>query len=196
MKCDVCFHHCDLQEGTRGYCRTRMLREGRNISLNYGVNKYADTFIEAYRNVNTRQSIVVGFQIPVFQWGINRNRLRIAQNSYETSKIERERRLREFENEIREAINNYNHSVKLWQTAERAYQLSQEQSAMLVRKFSLGKVSAYELTSAQDQQNSALQRYYSAIRDTYDSYFTLRTMALYDFKRNVELEEILVTKQF
>lgn len=167
-----------------------------NISLNYGVNKYADTFIEAYRNVNTRQSIVVGFQIPVFQWGINRNRLRIAKNSYETSKIERERRLREFENEIREAINNYNHSVKLWQTAERAYQLAQEQSAMLVRKFSLGKVSAYELTSAQDQQNSALQRYYSAIRDTYDSYFTLRTMALYDFKRNVELEEILVIKPF
>lgn len=163
-----------------------------NISLNYGVNKYADTFIEAYRNVNTRQSIVVGFQIPVFQWGINRNRLKIAKNSYETSKIERERRLREFENEIREAINNYNHSVKLWQTAERAYQLAQEQSAMLVRKFSLGKVSAYELTSAQNQQNTALQRYYSAIRDTYDSYFTLRTMALYDFKRNVKLEEILI----
>lgn len=167
-----------------------------NISLNYGVNKYADTFIEAYRNVNTRQSVVVGFQIPVFQWGINRNRLRIAKNSYETSKIERERRLREFENEIREAINSYNHSVKLWQTAERAYQLAQEQSAMLVRKFSLGKVSVYELTSAQSEQNNALQRYYSAIRDTYNSYFTLRTMALYDFKRNVELEEILVTKPF
>ena len=36
MKCDVCFHHCDLQEGKRGYCGTRMLREGRNVSLNYG----------------------------------------------------------------------------------------------------------------------------------------------------------------
>lgn len=166
-----------------------------NISLNYGVNKYADTFIEAYRNVNTRQSVVVGLQIPVFQWGINRNRLRIAKNNYETSKIERERRQREFENEIREAINNYNHSVKLWQTAERAYQLAQEQSAMLIKKFSLGKVSVYELTSAQSEQYNALQRYYSAIRDTYNNYFTLRTMALYDFRRNVELEEILVTKQ-
>ena len=167
-----------------------------NISLNYGVNKYADTFIEAYRNVNTRQSVVVGFQIPVFQWGINRNRLRIAKNSYETSKIEREKRLREFENEIREAINGYNHSVKLWQTAEKAYHLSQEQYAMLMKKSTLGKVSAYEITGAQDQQNNALQRYYSAIRDTYNSYFTLRSMTLYDFKRNVELEEILVTKQF
>lgn len=166
-----------------------------NISLNYGVNKYAETFIDAYRNVNMRQSVVVGFQIPVFQWGINRNRLRIAHNDYEASKIERERQQREFENEIHETINNYNHSVRLWQTAEKAYQLSQEQYAMLIRKFSLGKVSVYELISAQDEQNSALQHYYLTIKDTYVNYYTLRNMALYDFKQNVELEDILAIKQ-
>ena len=54
-----------------------------NISLNYGVNQYAENFIDAYRNGNTRQSIVVGFQIPVFQWGINKNRIQIAENNYE-----------------------------------------------------------------------------------------------------------------
>lgn len=166
-----------------------------NISLNYGVNKYAETFIDAYRNVNTRQSVVVEFKIPVFQWGINRNRLRIARNDYETSKIEREKRQREFENEIHETLINYNHSVRLWQTAEKAYQLSQEQYTMLVRKFSLGKVSVYELTNAQNEQNNAMQRYYSAIKDTYGNYFTLRNMALYDFKQNVELEDILAIKQ-
>lgn len=107
-----------------------------NVSLNYGVNQYADNFMDAYRNGNIRQSIVIGVQI-----------------------------------------------------AEKAYHLSQEQYRILIQKFSLGKVSVYELTAAQSDQNNAMQRYYSAIRDTYNSYFTLRTMALYDFKRNVELEE-------
>lgn len=161
-----------------------------NVSLNYGVNKYAERFIDAYRNVNTRQSIVVGFQIPVFQWGINRNRILIAKNNYETSKIERELRLHEFEKQIHEIVNNYNHSVKLWQTAERAYRLSQEQYTMLIQKFSLGKVSVYELTTAQNEQDNAMQHYYSAIRDTYSNYFTLRNMALFDFKNNKELEKI------
>lgn len=36
MKCGVCFHHCKLREGRPGYCGTRMLREGQNVSLNYG----------------------------------------------------------------------------------------------------------------------------------------------------------------
>ena len=114
-----------------------------NISLNYGINQYAERFAEAYRNGNTRQSVIVGFQIPAFQWGVNKNRIKIAENSYEASKIAQERQLREFENEVKENINSYNHSVKLWLTAEKAYKLSQEQYKMLIQKFSLGKVSIY-----------------------------------------------------
>lgn len=163
-----------------------------NISLNYGVNQYAETFVDAYRNGNIRQSVVVGFQIPVFQWGVNKNRIQIAENNYAASTLAIEKRMREFENEIKENAGNYNHSVKLWLTAEKAYKLSQEQYQMLVQKFSLGKVSVYELSTAQNDQNNAMQRYYAAIRDTYNSYFTLRGMALYDFKRGVELEQILL----
>lgn len=164
-----------------------------NISLNYGVNQYADNFMNAYRNGNTRQSIAIGFQIPVFQWGINKNRIKIAENNYEASKLNIDTRMREFENEIKENVNNYNHSVKLWLTAEKAYRLSQEQYRMLIQKFSLGKVSVYELTASQRDQSNAMQRYYNAIKDAYNSYFTLRTMTLYDFKKNIELDEIFIS---
>lgn len=75
-----------------------------NISLNYGVNQYAETFAEAYKNGNTRQSVVIGFQIPIFQWGVNKNRIKIAKNSFEASKILQERQKREFENEMKESI--------------------------------------------------------------------------------------------
>lgn len=163
-----------------------------NIVLNYGINQYAESFTEAYRHGNTQQSIMIGFQIPVFQWGVNKNRIRIAENSYKASVLAIDNQMREFENEIKKKINNYNHSVKLWSTAEKAYRLSQEQYRMLVRKFTLGKVSVYELTTAQNDQNNAMQRYYSAIKDSYDSYFTLRSLALYDFKRDMELEEIFI----
>lgn len=35
MKCPVCFHHCDLQEGKRGVCGARERRDGVITSLNY-----------------------------------------------------------------------------------------------------------------------------------------------------------------
>ena len=82
--------------------------------------------------------------------------------------------------------------MKLWLTAEKAYHLSQEQYRMLIRKFSLGKVSVYELATAQNEQYNTMQRYYYAIKETYNRYYTLRMIALYDYKKNVELEEIFI----
>lgn len=163
-----------------------------NIVLNYGMNQFAESFVEAYRHGNSQQSVVIGFQIPIFQWGINKNRIRIAENAYKASALTIDNQIREFENEIKEKISNYNHSIKLWITAEKAYNLSQQQYQMLMQKFTLGKISVYELTTAQNEQNNAMQRYYSAIKDSYDNYFSLRNLALYDFKRDMELEEIFI----
>lgn len=36
MKCEYCFHHCDLQENQIGFCQSRKNMNGKNISLNYG----------------------------------------------------------------------------------------------------------------------------------------------------------------
>ena len=35
-RCPICFHHCELSAGTRGYCGSRELRDGTIRSLNYG----------------------------------------------------------------------------------------------------------------------------------------------------------------
>lgn len=34
--CDLCFHHCRLEEGQVGACRARANRDGQIVSLNYG----------------------------------------------------------------------------------------------------------------------------------------------------------------
>lgn len=35
--CDVCFHHCVLREGRRGFCRARENRDGMNVCVNAGL---------------------------------------------------------------------------------------------------------------------------------------------------------------
>jgi predicted glycosyl hydrolase (DUF1957 family) len=51
----------------------------------------------------------------------------------------------------------------------------------------------YELTTAQQEQVTNMQRYYSAIRDVWSGYFALRMLTLYDFKQRQELTDILAT---
>lgn len=36
LTCELCFHHCRLEEGQTGFCRARGNRNGKIVSLNYG----------------------------------------------------------------------------------------------------------------------------------------------------------------
>ena len=138
-----------------------------SISLNYGLNQYAESFTAAYRNANKRQSISIGFQIPIWQWGINRNKRKIADNNYESSLIAVENSLREFRDDIKEYINTYNHSVCLWELSESSYNLAREQYIVAAKRFALGELSVYETTSARQKKNKNMQQDYSAMEDTY-----------------------------
>lgn len=163
-----------------------------NLSLSYGMNQHADNLVEAYHRGNSQQSFILGFQIPVFQWRISRNKIRMAQNTHQASLLSQYKGQQEFDDRIREKVNNYNHSVRLWLVAEKAYTISREQYQMSAREFTLGKVSVYELTSAQRDQNRGMKQYYTAIRDAYREYYHLRHMALYDWKSEKELEDIFL----
>ena len=33
--CDVCFHHCQIPEGRRGFCGARACRDGEVVPENY-----------------------------------------------------------------------------------------------------------------------------------------------------------------
>lgn len=166
-----------------------------NISLGYGVNQYAENLSDAYRRLNARQSVGVMVQIPVFQWGIGKNKVRMAENTYHSLLLERESKRKEFENQLIEKIDSYHSSLKQWLMAKRTYQLSLEQYRMVIKLFSLGKTSGYELYAAQNNQFSALTQYYSAIRQAYTNYYAIRTLALYDFKVGKELIQQFINRQ-
>ena len=163
-----------------------------NISLSYGLNQYAPTFSGAYRNPERRQTVGITLTIPAFQWGINHNKRRMADNSYNAEMIELEQAEAEFENEIKTLADDYNHARKTLDTAERVYMLSQKQYGLSVEKFGLGRISVYELFNAYSAQMSAMQKYYDSMNTLYTQYFSLRHATLYDFVGDRDLEAVLV----
>lgn len=161
-----------------------------NIKISYGLNQYSDHFLDAYKNPDYTQRVMIGIQIPIFQWGINRNKIRIAKNNYQNSMIEINQAEVNFDNNIKDIVGDYNHNMNLWFVAAKSYQLSQEQYILLAQKFHSGKVSVYELASAQQEQYSAMQKYYSAIQNAWNSFCVLRKNTLFDFSKQIELKDL------
>lgn len=163
-----------------------------NINFNLGMNQYASVFADAYKNPASQQSLTIGLQIPVFQWGINKNSLKIAQNNYEISMMEIDREYVLFYNDLKEQVNNYNHDVNLMNIAKSSYELVLRQYDVSVDKFDLGKISVYELGIAQKEVFTSMNQYYTSVKEVWDGYYRLRNTTLIDFAENRELTEILL----
>ncbi len=166
-------------------------RFNANINVSYGLNQYAERFSGAYRKPDYSQGVMVGFQIPVFQWGINRNKLQIAKNNYRNAMLALEEEVADYENNLQDKVSTYNHGVKLYFLSQRSYRLAQEQYEILSAKFRYGKVSIYEITSARKELYETLKTYTSAIQTVWNQFFVLRKVTLYDFMLQRELMEIL-----
>lgn len=162
------------------------------LSFNYGSNQYAETLKGAYSHPNSRQAISVGFSIPAFQWGINRNKRRIADNEYESTLLELQNSQSNFEEQVKTQINTYNYTINLYYLAENRYRLAQEQYRLAIEKFALDKASVYELVSASERQYTIMKEYYVATKSLFIGYYALRHLALYDFVLEKKLEELFI----
>lgn len=156
-------------------------RFNANISLNFGLNQYAKTLIKVYRHLNQRQTISVSLSVPVFQWGINHNKLKIAQNEYETILLEQDYAIDNFKEEIHDNVYGYNMSRTVMDAAIKKYELSARQYSFAALKFNNGKIAAIELTNANREYLQAKQNYISVLKELFTQYYKIQHLALHDF---------------
>ena len=168
-------------------------RFNADISLSYGLNQYATTFQDAYHQPDRQQAASVTLSIPVFQWGITQNKLRIAQNEYDAVLIGQESALRDFKKEIQDYVFDYNMNRGLIEVADQKYHLSAQQYLFACQKFKLGKMAAIELTNANKDFMQAKQNYISVLNSLFISYYKIRHISLHDFIEDKDLMDLIQT---
>lgn len=161
------------------------------LTLDYGVNQYASRFRDAYRHPETQQAVGVTLALPVFQWGINRNRRRIAENNYQLQEIAVEQRRREFRDQVAQTVAAYNSALARHALAARSYRLAQENYQMLVRHFAMARTTVSELIEARRTLFAHQEEYGQVLRTLYAAYFDVKTLTLYDFQRRRDVSECL-----
>lgn len=179
-----------IQAEYERYSNKLQTRFNGSVSLSYGLNQYATTIANAYRHPDERQAVSVTLSIPIFQWGISRNKRVMADNDYKSAMLKLDESESEFENSIRKQTNSYNMSRNNFLTAQRSLELSKEQYRLATTRFMAGKISVYELTQVFDSQQSALNSYFSAVQQVFVQYYGLRHLALYDFVQGRTLSDI------
>lgn len=162
----------------------------RSIDLfaSIGYSGQDQTLAESYRGLRDNQIIQVGVKIPILDWGKRRGQVKVAQSNREVvqSKIRQEQM--NFNQNIFLLVEHYNNQAAQLKIAYEADQIARQRYKISVETFLIGKISTLDLNDAQNAKDDARQKYISEMYAYWYYYYQIRSLTLWDFRKNAELE--------
>lgn len=162
----------------------------RSIDLfaSVGYTGQNQEFSAAYKDLLDNQIVQVGVKIPILDWGKRRGKVRVAKSNREVvlSRIRQEQM--DFNQDIFLLVANFNNQAQQLDIAEEADIIAEKRYRTSVETFMIGRISTLDLNDAQNSKDEARQKHISELYYYWYYFYQLRSLTLWDFERNTELE--------
>ncbi len=152
-----------------------------------GLNKTANDFSAVYRHLQDNEIVGMTLSMPVFDWGVRKGRVRVAQSNLELAKTQVEQAQEAYVQNLHQQVVQFSFQSDLCQTSMRAQDISRERYEITKKRFEAGTVSVTELNTAMQEQESAKSQYISQLQLFWTSYYTLRKATLYDWTTKTDI---------
>ncbi len=160
-------------------------KAGRGIQLTLhgeiGFTQSANTFVNAYRRLNDNEVVGLTLSLPIFDWGVSKGKVRMAQAELELAKTKNEQTHLDYVQELKKKVMQFNVQPQQCRNALRAQEIAEERYDITKKRFETGSVSVTELNTAQQELESAKMQYISLLQTFWTDYYTLQKSTLYDW---------------
>ena len=162
---------------------------GLQLTLNgqIGFSQTGSTFSAAYSHLRDNEVVGLTLSLPIFDWGVSRGRVRMAQAQLEVVKTRLEQSHIDYVEELRRKVMQFNMQPALCRDAMRAQEIAEERYGITYKRFEAGAVSVTDLNTAQQEMESAKAQYISQLRTFWNDYYTLQKSTLYDWVRGTDI---------
>lgn len=157
------------------------------LSSEIGFNKTSDTFKGAYGNLRDNEVIGLSLSLPIFDWGVSKGQVRVAEAELELANLEVEQARVEYVEDIRRQVMQFACQAEQCRTAKRAEEISAERYDISKRRFEEGTITVTDLNTALQESETARAQYINQLQTYWTDYYTLRRATLFDWQRNIKL---------
>lgn len=142
----------------------------------------------SYGKFRDNQIVQIGVKIPILDWGKRRGKVRVAKSNREVvlSKIRQEQM--DFNQDIFLLVEHFNNQAQQLSIANEADKIAQQRYKTSIETFLIGKINTLDLNDAQTSKDEARQKHISELYWYWYYFYQLRSLTLWDFQRNDELE--------
>lgn len=167
-------------------------KAGRGLQLTLhgevGFTQSANTFPKAYQHLNDNEIIGLTLSLPIFDWGVSKGKVRMAQSQLEVTKTKNEQEHLDYVQDLRKKVIMFNTQPSQCKDALRAQDIAEQRYEITRKRFENGAVSVTELNTAQQELESAKRQYISNLQTFWTDYYTLQKSTLYDWIHLSDIE--------
>jgi len=162
---------------------------GLNADLfaSYGISGRDETLSNMYGNTVDQQSIRVGFEIPIVDWGRQKSRVKTAEANLTLEEYTIRLDEINFDEAIFTQVKQFEMLKEQVAISERADFVAQKRYDIARNRYLIGKISITDLNLALRDKDDAKRAYIQSLRDFWTAYYNLRLLTLYNFETNQRL---------
>ena len=163
---------------------------GLNTSLfaTYGRSRSSEYFSDVYNQPDKSQRFSMGLNVPIVDWGRSKGRISMAESNREVALATIKQERLDFEMDIFQSVMEFNLQASQVKNSAKADTVAQLGYNVTFQRFLIGKIDVIKLNIASTDQENARISYLNRLRDYWTSYFRLRSLTLFDFENNAQLQ--------
>ncbi|MEJ2881744.1 TolC family protein [Pedobacter sp. GR22-6] len=158
-----------------------------NLFATFGLSNRATDIPGIYRDPVDQQSLRIGFQIPIVDWGRSAARIKTAEANKKLTEYSVALQETNFDQEIYTQVRQFSMIREQMQGNILADQTAQERYGIAKQRYLLGDLSITDLNIALQEKDQAKRDYVLALKNFWDAYFNIRILTLYDFEKGMKI---------
>ncbi len=163
-------------------------RFSANLSVTYGLNNQAPVLQDVYTNPRDQQSVYLGIQIPILDWGRARGKINMAESQQELVRTSIEQEKVDFDQEVFLKVMQFNMQNNQLTIAAKSDTVAERRYDFTKQRYLIGTIDITELNSSMTDKDSRKKGYISALHSYWLNFYEIRKLTLYDFMKNQPIE--------
>ena len=160
-----------------------------DIYAQFGLTQTSTELNTAYHNPINQQYVELGLRFPILDWGRGKGQIRVAQSRRDMIFTQEEQNLSILEQNIQKIVKQFSLQAGKVAIAAKTDEIAERHNEVTRRLYILGQSTILDLNASISGKDAAKRNYINALYEYWSLYYTLRSLTLYDFEKDIALTE-------
>jgi outer membrane protein len=156
-----------------------------NLGLSFGFNGNNENIQDIYKNPKNNENVALSFQIPIYDWGAEKSRIKAQQATIESNKVDLDVQQNDIILSIRQSYRNLKNLINQIIIAVQSVNNAQLTYDLNLQKYQNGDLTGMDLSIYQNQLSQNKLNYTNSLISYKLELLNLKILTLYDFEKKL-----------